>query len=163
MSPPFCSQPLHPAARQGIVLIEAGAYFEAHEALELAWRETASPGRELYQGILQAAVTYLHLQRGNWEGARKVYRRALSHLQPWRPRCQGIDLEILLGHLAQLLQSEAPVAPDTFTPPHGLLLSSARRYPCDRCGHEMIERSCKIICPNCGHRFDCSDLTLFLD
>lgn len=29
-----------------------------------------------YQGILQAAVTYLHLQRGNREGALKVYQRA---------------------------------------------------------------------------------------
>lgn len=67
---------MHPAAREGILLIEEGAYFEAHEALETAWRETPPPGRELYQGILQAAVTYLHLQRGNREGALKVYQRA---------------------------------------------------------------------------------------
>ncbi|MFN3741204.1 MAG: DUF309 domain-containing protein [Anaerolineales bacterium] len=160
--PPFCSQPIHPAAQRGIVLIEEGAYFEAHEALEIAWRETPPPGRELYQGILQAAVTYLHLQRGNWEGARKVYQRAFGHLQPWMPRCQGINLETLLGHLAQVLHPQASAAPVAFAPPQGLLIPSAHRYRCDCCGHEMIERNCKILCPNCGYRFDCSDLTLFL-
>jgi len=37
------------------------------------------------------------------------------------------------------------------------------RHPflCDRCGAEMYESNCKIICPNCGNRFDCSDLNLY--
>ncbi|MFO3797710.1 MAG: DUF309 domain-containing protein, partial [Anaerolineales bacterium] len=151
----------HPEARRGISLMEEGAYFEAHEALKIAWRETPSPGRELYQGILQAAVTYLHLQRGNREGALKVHQRALGHLQPWMLRCQGINLEILVGHLAQVLQPQASAAPAAFPPPQGLLIPSASRHQCDCCGHEMIERNCKIICPNCGYRLDCSDLTLF--
>lgn len=34
---------------------------------------------------------------------------------------------------------------------------------CDRCGTVMIELQCKIICPNCGHRFDCSDLNIYFD
>jgi len=34
---------------------------------------------------------------------------------------------------------------------------------CDRCGAAMIELQCKIICVNCGHRFDCSDLSIYLD
>ncbi len=157
----FCLQPLHPAARRGILLLEEGEFFEAHEALELAWRETTDPGRELYQGILQAAVTYLHLSRGNWEGANKVYRRALRHLQPWRPRCQGVDLEALLGHLAQVLEAAAKASPEAFNPPQRLLPDISRTYFCDCCGHEMIERNCKVICPNCGYRFDCSDLTLY--
>jgi hypothetical protein len=38
-----------------------------------------------------------------------------------------------------------------------------RTYLCDRCGCEMIEKSCKITCPNCGNRFDCSDLNLYFD
>ncbi len=36
-------------------------------------------------------------------------------------------------------------------------------YICDRCGCEMIDRNCKVICPNCGNRFDCSDLNLYFD
>ncbi|MBI3174818.1 MAG: hypothetical protein HYZ25_13920 [Chloroflexi bacterium] len=34
---------------------------------------------------------------------------------------------------------------------------------CDRCGAEMYERNCKVICPNCGNRFDCSDLNIYFD
>ena len=37
------------------------------------------------------------------------------------------------------------------------------KYICDRCGFEMYEKNCKIICPNCGNRFDCSDLNIYLD
>ena len=36
-------------------------------------------------------------------------------------------------------------------------------YICDRCGTEMDERNCKIVCPNCGNRFDCSDLNIYFD
>lgn len=37
------------------------------------------------------------------------------------------------------------------------------RYTCDRCGFEMYENNCKVICPNCGNRFDCSDLNIYFD
>ena len=36
-------------------------------------------------------------------------------------------------------------------------------YLCDRCGAEMREKNCKITCPNCGNRFDCSDLNIHFD
>jgi rubrerythrin len=37
------------------------------------------------------------------------------------------------------------------------------KFICDRCGFEMVESNCKIICPNCGNRFDCSDLNIYFD
>jgi hypothetical protein len=37
------------------------------------------------------------------------------------------------------------------------------RYLCDRCGQDMHEKNCKVICPNCGNRFDCSDLNIYFD
>jgi predicted RNA-binding Zn-ribbon protein involved in translation (DUF1610 family) len=37
------------------------------------------------------------------------------------------------------------------------------RFICDRCGFEMYERNCKVVCPNCGNRFDCSDLNIYFD
>ena len=36
-------------------------------------------------------------------------------------------------------------------------------YICDRCGYEMYEKNCKVICRNCGNRFDCSDLNIYFD
>ena len=41
--------------------------------------------------------------------------------------------------------------------------SSEHKFICDRCGHEMYERNCKLTCPNCGNRFDCSDLNIYFD
>lgn len=34
---------------------------------------------------------------------------------------------------------------------------------CDRCGATMVGLQCKIICLNCGYRFDCSDLSIYFD
>ncbi len=39
----------------------------------------------------------------------------------------------------------------------------ARTYVCDRCGFDMFELNCKVICPNCGSRFDCSDLNIYFN
>jgi rubrerythrin len=36
-------------------------------------------------------------------------------------------------------------------------------YLCDRCGFKMVETNCKVECPNCGNRFDCSDLNIYFD
>ena len=38
-----------------------------------------------------------------------------------------------------------------------------RIHLCDRCGTPMKEKQCKISCPNCGNRFDCSDLNIYFD
>jgi uncharacterized protein len=48
-----CMGALPPLALRGLELFNQGEYFEAHEALELAWREETGPVRELYRGILQ--------------------------------------------------------------------------------------------------------------
>jgi hypothetical protein len=37
----------------------------------------------------------------------------------------------------------------------------ARQVPlvhhCERCAARMFDHHCKIVCPNCGYRRDCSD------
>jgi transcription elongation factor Elf1 len=48
-------------------------------------------------------------------------------------------------------------------PTHPDQPGAARRFTCDRCGMQMVERQCKISCLNCGNRFDCSDLNLYFD
>ena len=37
------------------------------------------------------------------------------------------------------------------------LISIAYDLSCEICGAEMVERKCKIRCPNCGYTRDCSD------
>ncbi|MBI4731927.1 MAG: DUF309 domain-containing protein [Chloroflexi bacterium] len=104
-----CQDALPPKAIEGLQLLAAGEYFEAHEALEAAWKAERGPVRELYRGILGAAVTYLHITRGNFTGALKLYERTQRWLMPWPDVCRGIevgrlrrDLETVAAELQRL-------------------------------------------------------------
>jgi predicted metal-dependent hydrolase len=90
-----CNAPLHPQAIEGIRLFNSGRYFEAHEALEDAWKEEKGGIRELYRGILQIAVVYLHITRNNYDGALKVYGRSIKWLKDWPEICRGVDVGML--------------------------------------------------------------------
>jgi predicted metal-dependent hydrolase len=87
-----CEGALHPKARQGLLLFNEGRYFEAHEELEMAWKEESGDVRRLYQGILEAGVTYLHIRRGNYHGAIKVYERSIRWLKRWPDICRGTNV-----------------------------------------------------------------------
>ena len=87
-----CDGHLHPRALQGILLFNKGRYFEAHEELEAAWKEEKGEIRRLYQGILEAVVTYLHITRGNYAGAIKVYGRSMKWLKGWPESCRGVNV-----------------------------------------------------------------------
>src|SRR6266498_5017351 len=90
-----CNAPLHPRAAEGLRLFNARKYFEAHEALEDAWREETGEVRELYRGILQIAVVYLHITRRNYNGAIKVYGRSQRWMKDWPEICRGIEVDKL--------------------------------------------------------------------
>jgi len=32
-----------------------------------------------------------------------------------------------------------------------------KQHLCDICGVEMYDHNCKIVCPNCGYKRDCTD------
>jgi hypothetical protein len=91
-----CREPLPEGARRGVEEFNAGQYFEQHETLELVWRAEHRPVRDLYRGILQVGVALLHIERGNAPGALKMFERAGRWLEPFRPACQGVDVERLL-------------------------------------------------------------------
>ena len=104
-----CEGPIHTQAIQGLELFNQGHYFEAHEALEAAWRDEKGPLRELYRGVLQVGVVYLHITRHNYPGAIKVHQRCMKWLQPWPETCRGIpigqirrDLESVMTALKEL-------------------------------------------------------------
>jgi len=87
-----CQNKLHPSAIRGLQLIQQGSYWEAHEALEEAWLAEPGEGRRLYQTILQAAVVYHHVLRGNYIGALKVYQRSQRWLRRFPEVCRGIEV-----------------------------------------------------------------------
>lgn len=107
-----CNEPLPQHAQEGLRLFNAGDYFEAHEALELAWRAETRPIRDLYRGVLQAAVVYLHMRRGNFSGAVKVGERCLRILHGLPASCRGIRVDILRTDLARALDAWQAQGPE---------------------------------------------------
>ncbi|HUI90117.1 MAG TPA: DUF309 domain-containing protein [Anaerolineales bacterium] len=99
-----CDRPLPPHARQGLILFNKKKYFEAHEELEAAWREEKGGIRDLYQGILEAGVTYLHITRGNYAGAIKVYGRSMRWLRMWPEACCGVEVGQLRNDLSTAIE-----------------------------------------------------------
>jgi len=132
-----CVGRLHPRARKGIQLFNEGRYFEAHEELEAAWRAEANPIRHMYQGILEAGVVYLHLQRGNLAGARKVFGRSMRWLIGWPRECRGVQIGELRADLeAAIMEADrlgvtriADISAAFFKPIH--LQNGAPGYPVD--------------------------------
>jgi hypothetical protein len=165
---------------EGLRLFNEGFYFECHEALETAWRAETGPTRELYQGILQAAVCYYHIVRTNYSGALKMCERSLNRLSKWPDVMLGIHVGQLRNDLASTAErlggmihnsnmenAEWRLKPIIYN--HALCKNqkhNKKKTPlirCDRCGSVMRSGNCKIICPNCGNRFDCSDLAIYYD
>jgi predicted metal-dependent hydrolase len=168
-----CHATLHPRAAEGLRLFNAGKYFEAHEALEVAWLEEQGKVRDLYRGILQVGVAYLHITRGNYNGAVKVHGRSIKWLKGWPDICRGIYVEELRRDAEEALREVLRLGRDRIGEFDMRFLkpvrwedgsrTQQRVYLCDRCGTEMYERNCKVTCPNCGNRFDCSDLNIYFD
>jgi predicted metal-dependent hydrolase len=90
-----CSENLSPLAVKGLEEFNRREYFEAHETLEEAWNQDDSVGRELYRAILQVAVAYLQIERGNYQGAMKMFLRLRQWIDPLPDSCRGVDIAML--------------------------------------------------------------------
>ena len=61
-------------------LLDDGLPFQAHEALEAAWKASAEPQRAAWQGMAQLAVALTHRLRGNEVGAARLAERGRMNL-----------------------------------------------------------------------------------
>ena len=107
-----CQEPLSELATRGLEEFNRGEYFEAHELLELAWNEDQSPARELYRAILQVGVAYLQIERGNFNGALKMFLRLRQWIDPMPPECRGIDVAGLREDARRVHKALLDLGPD---------------------------------------------------
>lgn len=84
----------------GVELFNRQQFFECHEVWENLWREADEPVKQFYKGLIQAAVSLLHLREGNLLGARKLFAGAQHYLGPFRPRRLGLDVDAFLAALS---------------------------------------------------------------
>jgi uncharacterized protein len=67
--------------RQGIELFNCGEFFECHEVLEQVWLNAQDERKLFLQGLIQIAVGFYHLRRGNAVGATRLLNAGSSKLR----------------------------------------------------------------------------------
>jgi len=86
--------------RDGLDLIRRGAYFEAHESLEDAWRAAEQAEKDFFQGLVHVAVAWHHAGRGNRPGCERQLAKAARRLGQFAPEHRGVDVATLLASVA---------------------------------------------------------------
>ncbi len=107
-----CQEGRSELAEEGINHLKAGEFFEAHESLEKAWMAEPDPSGYVYRSMLQVAVAYLHIERGNFRGAAKLLLRLHQWLDPLPSRCRGVDVEALKANVRDLQDALDRLGPD---------------------------------------------------
>ena len=85
-------------------------FFDAHETLEALWIDTTGPDKDFYKALIQCAVAFVHLERGNFKGAKKLFRSATVYLEAYLPEHSGIQTETLMEEMEEFFSSLVPVA-----------------------------------------------------
>ena len=97
-----CGEPPSRELLHAIEQFNAREYFECHETLEAIWIAEPGPIRTLYKGILQVGVGCLHLLRGNYRGATIKLQSGADYLEPFAPRCMGVEVARLIADARRL-------------------------------------------------------------
>lgn len=91
--------------QEGIDLFNAGQFFECHEAWEYVWNRSKGDDKVAIQGLIQAAVAILHLERGNREGAESLYAKARAKLDPLADNFRQVAIGELRESLGEFFKS----------------------------------------------------------
>jgi predicted metal-dependent hydrolase len=85
--------------QHGLALARAGAFFEAHEEFETAWRACADEERDFFQGLVHVVVSAYQIARGKPVAAERQRVKALRRLIAFAPAHRALDVSSLLAAL----------------------------------------------------------------
>ena len=85
--------------QHGLELSHSGAFFEAHEAFETAWRACVGEERDFFQGLVHVVVSAYQRGRGRPVAAERQRVKALRRLESFEPRHRGLDVAALRAAL----------------------------------------------------------------
>jgi uncharacterized protein len=85
--------------KRGLQLARAGAFFEAHEAFEEAWRACDNEERDFFQGLVHVVVSAYQETRGRPIARERQRVKALTRLAAYVPAHRGLDVELLVERL----------------------------------------------------------------
>ena len=84
---------------RGLELMRTGAYFEAHEALEDAWRAADPAEKDYFQGLVHVTVAWYQASRGNRVGCERQLAKAERRLASFAPEHREVDLGAVLAQV----------------------------------------------------------------
>jgi len=96
-----------PGLSRYVARFDRREYWLAHEELEEVWR---ADRRDTFKGLIQIAAAFLHIERENWRGARRLLRTALGYLGNAPARFEGLDVAGLRARTAAVLVCVADLA-----------------------------------------------------
>ncbi len=89
---------------RGIEEFNRRFFFEAHDTWEELWMETTGSHRLFYQGLIQTAVGFYHLENQNYKGACSQFGKALAKIDKYLPAFHGLDTQHLASGLQECLK-----------------------------------------------------------
>jgi predicted metal-dependent hydrolase len=87
------------AYNRGLALARSGAFFEAHEAFEEAWRACGAEDRDFFQGLVHVVVSAYQATRGRPVAQERQRVKAMTRLAAYAPMYRGLDVAFLLAAL----------------------------------------------------------------
>jgi predicted metal-dependent hydrolase len=85
---------------EGLRLLRAGAYFDAHEQLEAEWRLAPSDERDFLQGLVHVTVAWYQAGRENRPGCERQLEKAQRRLASYGDAHRGVDLVAIREQLS---------------------------------------------------------------
>jgi predicted metal-dependent hydrolase len=79
--------------QNGVEEFNAGRFFECHEILEDLWHGIRGEARDFFQGLIQVAVGFYHLDNGNRIGSRSQLEKGLARLEAYADSYMGIAVD----------------------------------------------------------------------
>ena len=93
---------LEGAVERGVLVFNAGLFFEYHEWLEDHWRAETGDRKRFLQGLIQVAVGLHHWEHANYRGATLLLREGAERLAVGRPCLLGLDVEAFYHEVQRL-------------------------------------------------------------
>ena len=85
--------------KKGILLFNAGFYFECHEFLEGEWKKIKGREKSFLKGLIHAAVAFYHLEFENYKGTINYLKRSYRRLKGFEPLFLGVDVKTFLTQM----------------------------------------------------------------
>ena len=85
--------------QRGLELMRRGAFFEAHEELELAWRAAPPGERDFFQGLVHVTVAWYQAGRGRPVACASQLDKARRRLRSYAPAHGGVDVADVLAQV----------------------------------------------------------------